>query len=129
MNEEKLVLEKHLTEKIISAAIQVHRHLGPGLLESIYEECLCKEFRTNQITYERQKDLPVAYMGETLPFHYRLDLLVENKVILEIKCVEQILRIHQAQLLTYMKPCKVRVGLILNFNVPILRFGIKRLVL
>ena len=125
----KVNIERELTQQIIAAAIEVHRNLGPGLLESIYEECLCKELLSRGLNYDRQKEIRVAYKGEQLSFHYRLDLLVEKKVILEIKCVDCIARIHQAQLLTYMRVCHVRVGLILNFNVPVLKQGIKRLVI
>ena len=124
------LLHEELTEKIIGAAIEVHRALGPGLLESAYEECLCHEFHLRGICFERQRPLPVEYKGVKLDCGYRLDLIVENKVILEIKCVEHVLPVHEAQLLTYLKMTGMRVGLILNFNIATLvRGGVVRKVL
>ena len=124
------LLHEELTENIIGAAIEVHRGLGPGLLESAYEECLCHEFHLRGICFERQRPLPVEYKGVKLACGYRLDLIVESTVILEIKCVEHILPVHEAQLLTYLKMTGMRVGLILNFNTPTLvRGGIVRKVL
>jgi GxxExxY protein len=117
------LLHEELTERVIGAAIEVHRALGPGLLESAYEECLCHEFHLQGISFERQRPLPVEYKGVKLDCGYRLDLLVENKVIIEIKCVEHVLPVHEAQLLTYLKMTGMRVGLILNFNVPTLTKG------
>jgi GxxExxY protein len=118
-----------LTEKIIQAAIEVHRTLGPGLLESVYEECLCHEFFSRSIPFERQKLLPISYKGVRLDAGYRLDLLIAEKVILELKCVEKILPIHEAQLLTYMRLGGVKTGLILNFFSSLMKVGIKRMVL
>jgi GxxExxY protein len=124
------LLHEELTERIIGAAIEVHRALGPGLLESTYEECLCHEFHLRGICFERQRPLPVEYKGVKLDCGYRLDLIVENKVILEIKCVEHVLPVHEAQLLTYLKMTGIRVGLILNFNISTLvRGGVVRKVL
>jgi GxxExxY protein len=124
------LLHEELTERIIGAAIEVHRALGPGLLESAYEECLCHEFHLRGICFERQRPLPVEYKGVKLDCGYRLDLIVENKVILEIKCVEHVLPVHEAQLLTYLKMTGIRVGLILNFNISTLvRGGVVRKVL
>jgi GxxExxY protein len=124
------LLHEELTEKIIGAAIEVHRALGPGLLESAYEESLCHEFHLRGICFERQRPLPVEYKGVKLDCGYRLDLIVENKVILEIKCVEHVLPVHEAQLLTYLKMTGMRVGLILNFNISTLvRGGVVRKVL
>ncbi len=124
------LLHEALTESVIGAAIEVHRALGPGLLESAYEECLCHELHLRSIAFERQIPLPVEYKGVKLDCGYRLDLIVENVVILEIKCVEHVLPVHEAQLLTYLKMTGKRVGLILNFNVPALnRGGIVRKVL
>jgi GxxExxY protein len=117
------LLHEALTEQIIGAAIEVHRALGPGLLESAYEECLCHEFHLRGISFERQRALPVEYKNIKLDCGYRLDLVVEDKVILEIKCVEHILPVHEAQLLTYLKMTSKRVGLILNFNVSVLTHG------
>ena len=124
------LLHEELTEKIIGAVIEVHRALGPGLLESAYEECLCHEFHLRGICFERQRPLPVEYKGVKLDCGYRLDLIVENKVILEIKCVEHVLPVHEAQLLTYLRMTGMRVGLILNFNISTLvRGGVVRKVL
>jgi GxxExxY protein len=125
----KLVHEE-LTEQIIGAAIEVHREVGPGLLESAYEECLCHELHLRGLTFQREVPLPVAYKGIRLDCGYRLDIVVQDKVILELKCVEQILPVHEAQLLTYLKMTGKQVGLILNFNVAVLaRGGIVRKVL
>ena len=118
-----------LTQTIIGAAIEVHCALGPGLLESAYEECLCKELTLQQISFERQRPLPLEYKGVKLECGYRLDLLVEDTVVLEVKAVDAIISIHEAQLLTYMKLGGWKVGLLINFNVPVLKQGIKRLVL
>ena len=124
------LLHEELTQQVIGAAIEVHRALGPGLLESAYEECLCHEFNLRGISFERERPLPVEYKGVKLDCGYRLDLIVENRVILEIKCVEHVLPVHEAQLLTYLRMTGIRVGLILNFNVAILiRGGIVRKVL
>ena len=113
---------------IIGAAIAVHRVLGPGLLESAYETCLCREFSLCDIAFERQKALRVEYKGSSLDCGYRLDLLVEDCVVVEVKALESIRRIHEAQLLTYLKLGGWKLGLLLNFNVPMLKFGIRRLV-
>lgn len=107
----------------------MHRSLGPGLLESVYEECLCHEFKLNEILFERQKPLPLNYKGIELDCGYRLDIVVDSKIILELKCVERIMPVHEAQLLTYLRLSKIHVGLILNFFTPVLKDGIKRLVL
>lgn len=118
-----------ITESVIGAAIEVHRTLGPGLLESAYEECLCYELDSRNIPYEKQKSLPVVYKGKTLDCGYRLDLLVEDVVVVEIKAVQELLPIHEAQVLTYLRLGNWRVGLLINFNVPLLKRGIKRLIL
>lgn len=120
---------KELTEKIIGAAIEVHRGLGPGLLESAYEECLAHEMGLRGLTFERQMPLPVAYKGVNLDCGYRLDFLVEKSVVLELKATESITPIHEAQVLTYLKLGGWTVGLLINFNVPALKQGIKRIVL
>ena len=120
---------EELTEKILGAAIEVHKTLGPGLLESAYEECLCHELNLRDLRFEQQITVPVAYKGINLDCGYKLDLLVEGTVILELKCVERITSIHEAQLLTYMKLLNKPVGFIINFNVPVLRAGIVRKVL
>ena len=117
------------TSVIIGAAIEVHRHLGPGLLESAYEECLCHELHLRGIDFRRQIDLPVEYKGLKLDCGYRLDLIVHDEVVVELKCVEKVLPVHEAQLLTYMLMTGKRVGLLINFNVPQLIKGITRRVL
>ena len=114
-----------ITEKIIGAAIEIHKTLGPGLLESAYEECLCYELSRARISFRRQVDLPVSYKEVKLDCGYRIDLLVEEEVIIELKTVEKLLPIHEAQLLTYLKMMDKRLGLLVNFNVPVLRDGIK----
>ncbi len=118
-----------LTHSIIGAAIEVHRFIGPGLLESAYEECLCRELSLRQIPFEQQKPLPVEYKGIRLECGYRLDLLVAKSVVVEVKAIESLHPIHEAQLLTYLKLGGWKVGLLINFNVPILKQGIRRLVL
>jgi len=118
-----------LTEKIIGLCIEVHKNLGPGLLESAYEECLCYELLNKKIQFERQMPLPIRYKDVSLDCGYRLDIVVENKILLELKSVESILPIHQAQILTYMKLSNLRVGLLINFNTPVVSQGIKRYVL
>ena len=120
--------EDLLSRDIIGAAIEVHRHLGPGLLESVYEKCLCKELALRGIEFERQVSLPVEYKGASLDCGYRLDVVVQDIVIIEIKSVESLLPIHQAQLLTYLKLSARKLGMLLNFNVPVMRQGIKRIV-
>src|SRR5208337_202239 len=117
-----------LTDRVIGACIEIHETLGPGLLESAYEECLCRELSLAGIGFERQRSLPVAYKGVQLDCGYRIDLVVENKVIVELKTVQELLPIHEAQLLTYLKLSGLTVGLLINFNVPVLRRGIKRIV-
>jgi GxxExxY protein len=117
------------TRSIIAAAIAVHRELGPGLLEFAYEQCLCHELHLRGLTFERQIDLPVAYKGLKLDCGYRIDLIVGEDVIVELKAIERILSVHEAQLLTYMKISRKSVGLLINFNVPLLARGIIRRVL
>ena len=117
-----------LSSDIIGAAIAVHKALGPGLLESVYEECLGHEFGIRGLTYERQKPLPVRYKGKKLDCGYRLDMVVENSIILELKSCEKVEPIHKAQVLTYLKLSDLRLGLILNFNTTLMRDGIVRVV-
>ena len=124
------VLEgKELTQEIIGAAIEVHRALGPGLLESAYEECLCYELEIRGCAYRRQVELPLTYKGIKLDCGYRLDVVVEATVLLELKCVERLLPIHDAQLMTYLRLSGIKIGLLMNFNVPVMRDGIVRRVL
>jgi GxxExxY protein len=118
-----------LTQQIIGAAIEVHRALGPGLLESAYEACLCRELSLRQIPFECQVQLPVSYKGVRVDCGYRLDILVDNIVPVELKAVEQLLPVHEAQVLSYLRLGGWQVGLLINFHVPILRQGIKRIVL
>ena len=117
-----------LSNKIIGAAIEVHKGLGPGLLESAYEECLCYELSLREISYDRQLSLPVLYKEKQLDCGYRIDVLVENAIILELKAVDKIEAIHKAQLLTYLKLSDIHLGLLLNFNVPVMKDGIVRIV-
>ena len=124
----RLKLEK-LTEKIIGAAIEVHKALGPGLLESAYQECLCHELSLRGLDFERQQSLPVAYKGVKLDCGYRMDIVVEGKVVIEIKCVDQLLPVHDAQLLTYLRLGGFKVGLLMNFHVAVLKDGLRRKVL
>jgi GxxExxY protein len=118
-----------LTQKIIGCAIEVHRHLGPGLLESAYEECLCFELHQEGLRFERQKAVPIVYKEIKLECGYRLDILVENEIVIEIKSVDAISPLHQAQVLTYLRFANKKLGLLFNFNVKILKDGIRRFVL
>ncbi len=118
-----------LSNRVIGCAIEVHRELGPGLLESTYEQCLAHELNRAGIPFRLQQPLSFEYKQLKLDCGYRIDLFVDDQLIVELKCVENFLKIHEAQLLTYMKLAKVRVGLLINFNVEILRKGIKRFVL
>ena len=119
----------NITEQIIGAAIEVHKVLGPGLMESAYEECLCRELALRGIGVERQLPLPVEYKGIRLDCSYRLDLLVEQSVVVEIKSLSSIEPIHEAQLLTYLKLGGWKLGLLINFNVPALKDGVRRRIL
>jgi GxxExxY protein len=118
-----------LSGKVIGCAIEVHKNLGPGLLESAYERCLSYELTAAGLRHEAQKELPIDYKGLKLDTAYRIDLIVENGVIVELKSVEKVLPIHEAQILTYMKLAGISVGLLINFNVTKLKDGIKRFVL
>ena len=117
-----------ITEKIIGIAIDVHRALGPGLLESAYEACMFYDLKQTDMKIEQQKHLPILYKGIKLDCSYRLDFLVEDEVIVEIKSVEKLLPIHKAQLLSYLKISGLKVGLLINFNVKFLKNGIQRIV-
>jgi GxxExxY protein len=117
------------TSPIIGAALEVHRALGPGLLESAYEECLCHELHLRGLAFRRQVELPVTFKGLQLDCGYKIDLLVAETVIVELKSVERLLPVHHAQLLTYMRAAGKRVGLLINFNVPLLTRGIVRKIL
>jgi len=117
-----------ITSEIIGAAIEVHKVLGPGLLESAYEECLCHELGIRGVAFKRQVPLPMEYKGIKLDCGYRLDLVVEDRVIVELKSVNKIDPIHKAQLLTYLRLKRARLGLIINFNVAVLKDGVRRIV-
>jgi GxxExxY protein len=115
-----------ITSTIIGAAIEVHRHLGPGLLESAYQQCLLYEMQRKGLKFNTQVKVPVKYREVALDCGYKLDLIVEEKVIVELKAIEQLTWIHEAQLLTYLRLTGLRVGLVINFNVPVLKQGIRR---
>ncbi len=123
------LIDEELTRRIIGAAIEVHRVLGPGLLESAYQTCLAKEFNDLRITFQREIALPVEYKGVQLDCGYRLDFVVEGRVVLEIKSVEKVEPVYEAQLLTYMKLGRYPIGLLLNFNTRLLKDGMIRRVL
>jgi GxxExxY protein len=118
-----------LSKKVIGCAIEVHRVLGPGLLESTYEQCMAYELQQAGISFKIQHPLPVEYKGTRLECGYRVDMLIHDKLILELKSVEDIKSIHEAQLLTYMKLSRVKIGLLINFNVRLLKSGVKRFIL
>jgi GxxExxY protein len=118
-----------VTERVIGLAIEVHRTLGPGLLESAYEECLAYELAQKQIRFQRQLPLPIVYKAVQLECGYRIDFVIDEWLIVELKTVEKLLPIHEAQLLTYLKLTGLKVGLLMNFNVPVLKDGIRRMVL
>ena len=115
-----------LTDKILASAIEVHQLLGPGLLESVYEYCLVEELRRNGLNVQRQVKLPIIYKGRNLEKDFFIDLLVEDKVVIELKAVEEVLPVHEVQLLTYLKLSEKKLGLLINFHVPILKQGVKR---
>jgi len=117
-----------LSSTIIGAAIEVHKVIGPGLLESAYEECLCHELSLRKISFERQKPLPIVYKDCKLDCGYRLDIVVDNAIIVELKSCERIDPVHKAQILTYLKMSRLTLGLLLNFNVTVMKEGIVRIV-
>ena len=118
-----------LSNQAIGAAIEVHRALGPGLLESVYQRCLCCELELRGIPYRAQVELPVVYKGMKLDLGFRLDILADEQLILELKAIDQLHPIHEAQLLAYLRLADLRLGLLINFNVPLLKNGIRRLIL
>ena len=118
-----------ISGQVIGAAIEVHKTIGPGLLEGIYEDCLCIELAKRRIPFERQKEIKIEYKGVKLDSQYRLDLIVNGLVVVELKTVDELAPIHDAQVLTYLKLTGLKVGLLFNFNVPVLKEGIKRLIL
>jgi GxxExxY protein len=123
------LLSESLTEAIIGAAIEVHRHLGPGLLESVYEECMREELHLRNLPFMCQLELPIIYKGRETGGKYRIDLIVADEVVVELKAVERLLSVHEAQLLTYLRLTGKHVGLLINFNVSVLHRGIMRRVL
>jgi GxxExxY protein len=120
------MLDNDITQRVIGAAIEVHRQLGPGLLESAYEECLCHELQIRKPNFERQKPIPLVYKDAKLDCGYRLDLLVEGRIVVELKSVDGLGAIHEAIVLTYLKLSGHHLGLLINFNVTLLKDGIKR---
>jgi len=121
--------ENAISGAVIGAAIEVHRALGPGLLESAYEACLAYELTERDIPFERQKPIPILYKGVALDAGFRADLLVDGLVVVELKAVDALAPVHEAQVLTYLKLTGCKLGLLINFNVPVLKHGLKRLVL
>ncbi|MBI4563587.1 MAG: GxxExxY protein [Planctomycetes bacterium] len=124
-----MLIHEKITEAIIGAAIEVHKTIGPGLLESIYEECLCYELSLRNIPFRRQVDIPLIYKGVKLECRHRIDILVDEKVIVELKSVDILPPVHEAKLLAYLKLTGHRVGLLINFNVPTLKDGVMRRIL
>ena len=118
-----------LTEQVIGLAIEVHRTLGPGLLENVYEVCFCQELESAQVSFQRQAPIPVTYKGTKLDVGYRADLVVREKLLIEIKSVEHLGRVHEAQVLTYLRLGGFSKGLLINFNVPLLKDGVRRFVI
>jgi GxxExxY protein len=123
-----MLTNKQLTHEIIGSAIEVHKCLGPGLLESAYEICMAHEFTLRGLRFEKQKPLPVVYKGVKLEEGYRIDLLVEGRIVIELKAIEKLAPIHDATLLTYLRLSECKIGLLINFNVPVLTDGVRRLV-
>ena len=117
-----------ITGKILQAAITVHKEMGPGLLEVVYEYCLCKELNNLGLNAQNQHLLPLYYKGENLHKDFRIDVLVENEILIEIKAVENILPVHEAQVISYLKMADLKVGLLINFNVPVIKQGFRRFV-
>lgn len=124
-----MLIHENLTSEIIGAAIEVHKELGPGLLESAYQACLCRELSLRGINFEQKRSLPLTYKGVQLDCGYEIDILVEGQIVLELKAVTEMHPVFEAQLLTYMKLSGCRVGLLINFHVPVLKDGIIRRVL
>ena len=129
LSQERLSYLNSISNKIIGAAIEVHKELGPGLLESVYEACLCHELKKQGVPVDCQVDLPIIYKGEITGKSYKIDMFVDNCVIVELKSVDTINPIHEAQLLTYMKLLNINLGLLINFNVELLKNGIRRRIL
>ena len=124
-----MYLHQELTHKIIAAAIEVHKNLGPGLLEAVYRLCLGLEFESYGLKYQKEVPIPLLYKDQKIDHCFRLDFLVENEIILELKSIETMLPIHEAQLLTYLRLSRKQVGLLINFNVSVLKLGVRRCIL
>jgi len=122
-------MKDHLTSRIIGCAIEVHKTLGPGLLESAYEACLCKEFADAGLSFKTQVPITIDYKGTQVDCSFRADVIVEDQVLVELKAVDRLVPVHEAQLLTYMKLCRLGTGLLMNFNVTLLKDGIRRMVI
>jgi GxxExxY protein len=120
--------QRDLTERIIGLAIEVHRTVGPGLLETVYAECMCLELRRANIEFQSEVTVPVIYKNITIPLGFRADILVENTIILEIKAVAALIPAHDAQILTYLRMSKIRIGLLMNFHAPRLKDGLRRFI-
>ena len=120
---------ERLAKDVIDSCFVVHKEMGPGLLEKVYEACLCAELKTRQIFFEKQKSFPLHFKGEKLDIDHRVDLIIENKIIVEIKAVERTVDVHQAQLLSYLKLTDLKLGFLINFNSMLMKEGIKRVVL
>ena len=121
--------DSDLSERVIGFAIDVHRHLGPGLLESVYEECLSCELRHSGLEHRRQVPLPIVYKDVRLDCGYRMDIVIEESLVVEVKAIERVMPIHEAQMLTYLRLSGIQVGLLMNFNTAALRQGLRRFVL
>ena len=124
-----MLIQEQLTQRILGAAIEVHKQLGPGLLESAYEQCLCRELSLRNIPFRRQVEMPVTYKGLKLDCGYCIDVIVDDSVVLELKSVESLMAVHEAQLFTYLRLSGIKVGFLINFNVAVLKRGIIRRVL
>jgi len=118
-----------LSEKVVHAFFEVHKTIGPGYLEKIYEDCLCEELKLQGLFYERQSPLNIIYKNKKIPTQYRLDLVIENKIIVELKCVEKILPVHKAQLMSYLKMSGLELGFLINFNSVLMKDGLQRIIL
>jgi GxxExxY protein len=124
-----LVHDSALSDRVIGIAIEMHRQLGPGLLESVYETCLCYELKQSGLNYDQQVSLPIVYKAVKLDAGYRMDVVVENELILEVKSVDRLMAIHEAQMMTYLRLSGRKVGLLMNFNTVALKDGLKRMVM
>lgn len=124
-----MYLYQELTHKVIAAAIEVHKNLGPGLLEAVYLDCLSYEFENSGLQFQQELNIPISYKGKQINRFLRIDCLVENSIILELKSIDTILPVHEAQLLTYLRFSKKEIGLLINFNVAVLKHGIRRRIL